>query len=146
MGKTETTLAPGQWSENNLRTIHSTPIIVNDGSRARQRFERAFHDFRQLFPAALCYTKIVPVDEVVTLTLFYREDEHLQRLMLDEQQQAALDRLWDELQFVSEAPLKQVDVFEQLYQFATQDANPSAFEPLREPIHAACGGFQATAD
>jgi hypothetical protein len=29
----------------------------------------------------------VPVDEVVTLTLFYREDHHLARLMLDEAQQ-----------------------------------------------------------
>ena len=38
----------------------------------------------QLFPAALCYTKIVPVDEVVTLTLFYREDDQLARLMLDD--------------------------------------------------------------
>jgi hypothetical protein len=134
ISKTENSVAPGQWSDNNLRTIHSTPIIVHDGSRVRQHFEQAFHDFRQLFPAALCYTKIVPVDEVVTLTLFYREDEPLRRLMLDERQQATLDRLWDELQFVSEAPLKQVDVFEQLYQFATQDANPSAFEPLRAPI------------
>lgn len=136
------TMAPGQWSDNNLRTLHRTPIIVNDDSQARQRFERAFHDFRQLFPAALCYTKIVPVDEVVTLTLFYREDEQLRRLMLNEAQQAALDSLWDELLFVSEAPLKQVDVFEQLYQFATQDANPSAFEPLREPIKQQAAAFQ----
>lgn len=141
-GKTETSFAPGQWFENNLRTTHNTPIIVSEGSHARQRFEQAFHDFRQLFPAALCYTKIVPVDEVVTLTLFYREDEHLRRLMLDERQQAALDRLWDELQFVSEAPLKQVDVFEQLYQFATQDANPSAFEPLRTPTIQRAAAFK----
>ena len=56
-------------------------------------------------------------------------------------QQAALDRLWDELHFVSESPLKQVDVFEQLYQFATQDANPSAFEPLRGPIMQRAAAF-----
>lgn len=35
--------------------------------------EKSFDDFRNLFPAVLCYTKIVPVDEVVTLTLLYRE-------------------------------------------------------------------------
>jgi hypothetical protein len=62
--------------------------------------------------------------------------------MLDQSQQATLNRLWDELQFVSEAPLKQVDVFEQLYQFATQDANPSAFEPLRSPIMQRAAAFQ----
>ncbi len=36
-----------------------------------------------LFPPAVCYTKIVPVDEVVTLILFHREDDQLVRLMLD---------------------------------------------------------------
>ena len=46
-------------------------------SRRGERVEAAFDDFRALFPAALCYTKIVPVDEVITLTLFYREDDHL---------------------------------------------------------------------
>ena len=107
---------------------------MTDGSAARKRFEAAFDAFRQVFPAALCYTKIVPVDEVVTLTLFHREDDQLKRLMLDDTQSAALDRLWNELHFVSESPLKQVDVFEQLYQFATQDASPAAFEPMREPI------------
>ena len=133
-GKAKSSLAKGQWTDNNLRTIHSAPVIVNENSAARKRFETAFDDFRQLFPAALCYTKIVPVDEVVTLKLFYREDEHLRRLMLDDSQSALLDQLWDELLFVSSAPLKQVDVFEQLFQFATQDASPSVFEPMRKPI------------
>ncbi|MDP4584521.1 MAG: DUF1592 domain-containing protein, partial [Verrucomicrobiales bacterium] len=53
-----------------------------------------------------------------------------------------LDRLWDDLLFVSEAPLKQVDVFEQLFQYATQDAKPSAFEPMREPILATAAKFK----
>ena len=62
-----------------------------------------------MFPAALCYTKIVPVDEVITLTLFYREDDHLVRLMLDDAQAARLDRLWDELRFISQDALTLVD-------------------------------------
>lgn len=133
-GKSESALKSGQWSDNNLVTQHSAPIIVSDGSEARRRFEAAFDEFRALFPIALCYARIVPVDEVVTLTLFYREDEPLKRLMLDDAEERELDRLWDELRFVSEWPLKQVDVFEQLFQFATQDAKPSAFEPMRQPI------------
>ncbi|MFN0077438.1 MAG: DUF1592 domain-containing protein [Prosthecobacter sp.] len=141
-GKAESALTTGQWSDNNLRTQHSAPIIVNDNSAARRRFEAAFDDFRALFPIALCYTKIVPVDEVVTLTLFHREDDQLKRLMLDAAQIAEIDRLWDELRFVSESPLKQVDVFEQLYQFATQDAKPSAFEPMRQPIMKAADAFK----
>ena len=123
-----------QWTDNNLRNIHHGQVIVNDNSQARHRFETAFADFRELFPIALCYTKIVPVDEVVTLTLFHREDEFLKRLMLDESESIALDQMWDELHFVSHDALALVDAFEQLYQFATQDASPEAFEPLREPI------------
>ena len=114
-------------------------MIVNDGSAARKRFETAFDDFRALFPIALCYTKIVPVDEVVTLTLFHREDEQLRRLFLDDAQTKELDRLWNELHFVSESPLTKVDAFEQIWQYSTQDG-PNApqgdkrLEPLREPI------------
>jgi hypothetical protein len=140
--RAESGLASGKWSDNNLRTVHSAPILVNDGSAARRRFEAAFDDFRALFPIALCYSKIVPVDEVVTLTLFHREDDPLKRLMLNDAQIRALDQLWDELRFVSESPLKQVDVFEQLYQFATQDAKPAAFEPLREPIMRGAEAFK----
>ena len=141
-GKSESAVKSGQWSDNNLVTQHSAPIIVNDASDTRARFEAAFDDFRALFPIAICYTKIVPVDEVVTLTLFYREDEALRRLMLTDAETRELDRLWDELLFVSEAPLKQVDAFEQLFQFATQDAKPSAFEPMREPILKAAAKFK----
>jgi hypothetical protein len=115
---------------------------VRDGSAARKRLEKAFNDFRQLFPAALCYTKIVPVDEVVTLTLFYREDDHLRRLMLDEAEAAELDRLWSQLHYISQDALKEVDAFDQLWQFATQDADPSAFEPLREPIKKRAAEFR----
>ena len=134
--------ATGQWSDNNLRTSHSAPILVADDSAMKKQLEAAFDEFRALFPIALCYERIVPVDEVVTLTLFYREDAHLRRLMLTEAEARELDRLWDELLFISEAPLKQVDAFEQLWQFATQDAKPSAFEPMREPILKAAAKFK----
>lgn len=110
------------------------PVVVGKGSTARKRFETACDEFRQVFPAALCYTSIVPVDEVITLNLFYREDDHLRRLMLDDAQAAELNRLWAELRFVSRDALKLVDVFEQLWQYATQDSTPSAFEPMRLPI------------
>ena len=78
------------------------PIVVRDGSAARRRFRSGVRcRARSSSRPALCYTKIVPVDEVITLTLFYREDDHLRRLMLDQAQAAELDRLWAELHFVS---------------------------------------------
>ena len=122
------------WSDGERPVGSDTPILVTDGSAARKRTEAALDQFCQLFPAALCYTKIVPVDEVVTLTLYYREDDQLRRLLLDDAQTAELERLWAELRFVSHEPLKMVEAFEQLWQFATQDADPSAFTPMREPI------------
>lgn len=141
-GDASSTQQKSQWTDNKLITQHSSPIIVNDGSPERKRFEAAFDEFRSLFPIALCYDRIVPVDEVVTLTLFHREDDHLQRLMLNGSEIRELDRLWNQLRFVSDAPLKQVDAFEQLWQYATQDADPSAFETLRGPLEAQAEAFR----
>jgi hypothetical protein len=134
--------ANGTWSSNNQTVSYATPIVVNVGSAARQRFEASFDEFRQMFPAALCYTKIVPVDEVVTLTLHHREDDYLARLILDDAEKARLDRLWSELRFVSQDALALVDAFEQLLQFATQDADPSVFEPMRKPINDRAAAFR----
>jgi hypothetical protein len=132
----------GPWTSNNRQVLYSTPVIVSDGSAAQRRIEAAFDSFRSLFPAALCYTKIVPVDEVVTLTLMYREDNQLRRLMLDDAQAAQLDRMWNELHYISQDALTLVDAFEQLWQYATQDADPKVFEPLRQPIQDRAAAFR----
>ncbi len=110
------------------------PIIVKDGSETKKQFEQGFEAFRKAFPAAVCYTKIVPVDEVVTLTLYHREDEPFQRLLLTPEQNIQLDRLWKDLHYVSQDAFAEVDAFNQLMEFATQDSNPALFEPYRKPI------------
>lgn len=120
---------------HHLETINpSVPLLISNNPEALKNTEKHFDDFRMLFPPALCYTKIVPVDEVVTLTLFYREDEFLCKLMLNDQQKAYLDKLWDELHYISQDALTLVDAYLQLMEYATQDANPKVFEPLRKPI------------
>jgi len=120
------------------------PILVDPQSPLRPGLDSSLADFRELFPPALCYAQIVPVDEVVTLLLFYREDEPLQRLMLDDSQVAELDQLWDELLWVSQEPLALVVALEQLEQFATQDRPDlvTAFSPMREPINARAEAFR----
>jgi hypothetical protein len=118
------------------------PVLVSDGSAARKCWERDFDEFRKWFPAALCYTKIVPVDEVVTLTLFHREDEPFCRLMLDAKEKTNLDRLWEELHFVSHDALTLVDAFNQLMEYATQDGDPKLFEPFRKPILDSAAAFR----
>ena len=120
------------------------PILANSGSAPSKRFEGAFDDFRNLFPIALCYTRIVPVDETVTLTLFHREDELLQRLMLSAKEFRRLDRLWNELHFVSRDALALVDAYEQITEFATQDRPDMviALKPLRKPINDQASAFR----
>lgn len=124
--------------------VPDAPILAVEGTASRKQFEQAFDAFRALFPIALAYTKIVPVDEVVTLTLFYREDEPLRRLMLGEAESAELDRLWSELHWVSQSPLKLVNAYEQITEFATQDAPAlvEAFKPLRKSVYDGAAAFQ----
>jgi hypothetical protein len=132
--------APG-WSAG---VTPDLPIVARDGSAARRRIERAFDRFRALFPPALCYTRIVPVDEVITLTLYYREDDHLRRLMLDDAQARELDRLWDELHFISQDALTRVDAYQQLMEYATQDGDPRVLQPLGGPILEQAETFRKT--
>ncbi len=113
-----------------------TFLVHPDGSTGEQ-IRSSVRSFGAVFPPALCYSRIVPVDEVVTLRLFHREDDCLSRLMLTSEEQSELDRLWDEMLFVSDEPLKLAVSFEQISEFATQDRPDLviAFEPLRAPIN-----------
>ena len=124
----------GAWTGPPGAVVNSSPLLAAESGPARQRLDQGLDEFRRWFPAALCYTKIVPVDEVVTLTLYHREDGPLIRLLLSEAETKELERLWAELRFVSQDALALVDAFEQLWQFATQDADPKVFEPMRQPI------------
>ncbi|MFO0892948.1 MAG: DUF1592 domain-containing protein [Isosphaeraceae bacterium] len=111
-----------------------SPILARNGSDARTRIVGAFEAFRRLFPAALCYSQIVPVDEVVTLALYHREDDNLARLMLDEPERRKLDRLWDELGYISQEALKVEVGYVQFMEYTTQDSDPNLFKPLARPI------------
>ena len=115
--------------------LPDVPILVGKGTKARAGFERSLADFRRVFPAALCYPQVVPVDEVITLVLFHREDDALSRLMLDEPSARRLDRLWDELRYVSLDALKVKEDYGQFMEFVTQDGDVRIFEPLRKPIN-----------
>jgi hypothetical protein len=120
------------------------PVVARKDSPAWKRFEAACADFRSLFPKALCYARIVPVDEVVTFNLFYREDGELKRLMLDDAQAEELDRLWDELLFISQEPVELVDVYEQIMGYISQDRSDlgKSFAVMREPLEARATAFR----
>jgi hypothetical protein len=118
------------------------PIVVAENSTARTHISARLAAFRDVFPAALCYARIVPIDEAVTLKLYHREDQHFIRLMLNEDERRQLDQSWDELHYVSQSALTQVDAYRQLMEYATQDGDPKLFEPLREPTMAAAAAFR----
>ncbi len=120
------------------------PILIVDNDQARMRWEQAFVDFRELFPAAMCHAQIVPIDAVVTLVLFHREDEPLCRLMLSDDEAKRLDHLWEELHFVSEDALRMETSLEQILEFSTQDADPKFFDPVRQPIADHAAHFRAS--
>jgi len=127
-----------------LNVSASEPILVRDGSAAHERIEGPVSQFCNLFPPALCYARIVPVDQVVTLTLFHREDDYLRQLMLDDRQAAELDRLWDELFYVAREPLKYQVAFEQIREFATQDRPDlvKAWAPYVKPVNDRADAFR----
>ena len=139
-GKSATASNPSATSNGVL--LPGVPIVVRKGSQAEARVRKSFDDFRRLFPAAMCHARIVPVDEVVTLLLFHREDEHLARLMLSDAEQARLDRLWDELHYVSQDALRIENSLEQILEFSTQDADPRKFDPVLKPIAAGAAAFR----
>ena len=95
-------VSPPEHLQQRCELAAAGPVITSGSDAARAALAAAFAQFRTMFPAALCYAKVVTVDEVITLTLFHRDDEPLRRLLLDEAQTAELDQLWAELHFVAE--------------------------------------------
>ncbi|MEO2031729.1 MAG: DUF1592 domain-containing protein [Planctomycetaceae bacterium] len=118
------------------------PILVSHHSASRKHFESAFDEFRNVFPAALCYSQIVPVDETLTLTLFYREDDQLARLMLDDAERRQLDRLWHELYYVSHEPLRLVDVLDSLLETTIDHPQAGVFDSAVKSINERADAFR----
>ena len=124
------------------QVITGLPIVASPASTGAKRVAGWIADFQDLFPAAMCYYRLVPVDEVITLVLFHREDELLRRLMLDEPERKALERDWEQLRFVSQDARKIHSTFDLFQGFASQVGKVKQFEPLREPIRKRAKAFE----
>ena len=74
-------------------------------------------EFRALFPPAVLFQPIIPRDAQGSVFLYRREDEPLRRLLLDEAGRAELERLWSELEFISEQALATPIAYEGLVQY-----------------------------
>ena len=62
---------------NEHPTSHG-PVVGVRGSNAVRRWQADLGHLRSLLPLYLCFPAVVPVDEVVSLKMFHREDEPLQ--------------------------------------------------------------------
>ena len=137
-------LTAGLAGQDSSELIPAQTIIATTGGDTERRINAGLDDFRDLFPASICYPKIVPVDEVVTLALYFREDEPLQRLMLNESEKEELDRLWNDLLYITKEPFKKEVAYEQIVEFSTQDRPDLviAWKPYREPLMKQVAAFR----
>lgn len=95
-----------------------------------------------MFPLFLCFPRVVPNDEVVTLKMFHREDEPLARLFLDAERLRRLERLWTVHRFISRQPVAENNYLPLFIGFVTQD-QPKAMVTFFEGQRPA---FQRRAD
>ena len=57
----QVSVGPGSFDPQTPLTPE-LPILAREGTAGWQRMEQSFDEFRDLFPQALCYVRIVPVD------------------------------------------------------------------------------------
>ena len=117
-------------------------FLTREGTAGHERTEKALEDFRDLFPRYLCCRTTVPVDEAVTLVMYHREDFHLNRLMLTETQRARLERLWEEVHYISHDAIKIHEYFPLIMEFSTQVGHEYRYVHLEEPIRKSAEAFQ----
>lgn len=117
-------------------------FLTREGATGHERAEKALEDFRELFPRYLCCRTTVPVDEGVTLVMYHREDSHLNRLMLTEAQRVRLERLWEEVRYISHDAVKVHEYFPLIMAFSTQVGHEYRYVHLEEPIRKSAEDFK----
>ncbi|MCA9162813.1 MAG: DUF1592 domain-containing protein, partial [Planctomycetales bacterium] len=122
---------------------------LTSGDTATERLERGLADFRRLFPWFICYPHVIPLDEVVCLKTFHREDQPLIDLFLSDEQTAEIDRLWDNHRFISKFPVVENEYLPLFIGFVTQDQPKELldyFESQREPFRQRAEAFEREFD
>jgi mono/diheme cytochrome c family protein len=112
------------------------PLLGSATSAAYKQLVAGHAEFRRVFPLYTCFPQVVPTDEVVSLKMFHREDEPLERLFLSDAEKQKLDRLWVEQRFVSRQPVAEWDYLPQFMGYTTQDT-PKEFQQFfidRKPL------------
>jgi mono/diheme cytochrome c family protein len=120
-------------------------LVAPPGSDAQKKLLQGFADFRTCFPTFICYPRIIPEDEVVCLKLYHREDQHLVRLFLDDEQTKRLNRLWEEHRFITQWAVTEHKNLPLFIGFVTQDQPKELvtfYEGMREPFRKRAEEFE----
>ncbi len=105
-----------------------SPIVLAEPTgEGFKRLAEGNAKFRRMFPLFTCFPNVVPTDEVVSLKMFHREDEPLERLFLAGAEMAKLEALWTDHRFVSRQAALENAYLPQFIGFVTQD-QPKAME------------------
>ena len=126
-----------------------SPVVALPDGPGHKQFLAGLAEFRQLFPPNICYPHVIPLDEVVCLKTFHREDEPLIELFLDDAQSLELERLWNEHRFVSRYPVVENEYLPLFIGFVTQDQPKSLvkfFEDRRPTFQKWADDFQRDFD
>ena len=126
----------------NPRWDGQSPLVA--AAEARGPFLAGLAEFRRLFPPLLCYPNVIPLDEVVCLKTFHREDGPLLDLFLDDAQAREIDRLWAEHTFISRSPVVENEYLPLFIGFVTQDQPKELldyFESQRGPFRLRAEAF-----
>ncbi|MEI7688141.1 MAG: hypothetical protein WCL32_24315, partial [Planctomycetota bacterium] len=109
------------------KTRWDGPLLATAEAPAYKQMLTDHDEFRRVFPLFLCFPEVVPSDEVVTIKMFHREDEPLERLLLTPEEIRQLDRVWAEQRLISRQPVAEYDYLPQFMGFTTQDT-PKTFQ------------------
>jgi hypothetical protein len=132
------TTAPGP----SMQRIDSGTVVASPTGNGFKTVLAGLNDFRQAFPLFICFPPVIPTDEAVSLKMFHREDEPLNRLFLGDADARQLEEMWKEHRFVSRQAILENHHLSQFIGFVTQD-QPKA---MLEYFEAQRPAFQKRAD
>ena len=103
-----------------------SPLVAAANSTAVKSLVDGFNEFRNCFPIFICYPYVIPLDEIVCLKTFHREDEPLTRLFLNDEQTRRIDSLWEEHRFITRFPITENEYLPLFIGFVSQDGTKEA--------------------
>jgi len=97
--------------------LANLPLLVADrDEEVHNEMQSSFDELCGIFPVSLCYAGIIVRDATVTLERFHRGDRLLSELLLSKNHHEQLDKLWQQLHYISQDAKQVRDSFATLIQ------------------------------